>query len=244
MNINYKQSNIKFNKGTVALASAGPGAKKLLTLNVKFLISSADVIIYDALVNRSILNFAKNTTILIYAGKTKDGKSCTQNQINSWLLKFSKEKKRVLRLKSGDISFFSRISQEVNFLKNNKVKIQVFSGITSSQASFEALETNFLNKAKICNFMTGHKAIKSHQKKIDYDFLKKNNGKIIIYMGVSQIKEIVKNLINSGMVETEKIAIVYKASQKLQKITKTNLKNCHKVVIKKKITSPAIIIVK
>ena len=75
-------------------------------------------------------------------------------------------------------------------------------------------------------------------------FLKKNNGKIIIYMGVSQIKEIVKNLINSGMVETEKIAIVYKASQKLQKITKTNLKNCHKVVIKKKITSPAIIIVK
>ena len=46
------------------------------------------------------------------------------------------------------------------------------------------------------------------------------------------------------MVETEKIAIVYKASQKLQKITKTNLKNCHKVVIKKKITSPAIIIVK
>ena len=115
MNINYKQSNIKFNKGTVALASAGPGAKKLLTLNVKFLISSADVIIYDALVNRSILNFAKNTTILIYAGKTKDGKSCTQNQINSWLLKFSKEKKRVLRLKSGDISFFSRISQEVNF---------------------------------------------------------------------------------------------------------------------------------
>ena len=172
MNINYKQSNIKFNKGTVALASAGPGAKKLLTLNVKFLISSADVIIYDALVNRSILNFAKNTTILIYAGKTKDGKSCTQNQINSWLLKFSKEKKRVLRLKSGDISFFSRISQEVNFLKNNKVKIQVFSGITSSQASFEALETNFLNKAKICNFMTGHKAIKS-QKKIDYDFLKK-----------------------------------------------------------------------
>ena len=52
--------------------------------------------------------------------------------------------------------------------------------------------------------MTGHKAIKSHQKKIDYDFFKKNNGKIIIYMGVSQIKEIVKNLINSGMVETEK----------------------------------------
>ena len=69
MNINYNQSNIEFKKGTVILAGAGPGAIKFLTLKLRFALSQADVVIYDALVNKEILKFCKKQTKLIFAGK-------------------------------------------------------------------------------------------------------------------------------------------------------------------------------
>ena len=115
MKINFNQSNIKFKKGTVILASAGPGDPNLITLKLKYIITLADVVIFDALVNKKILNLCKPNVKLIYAGKLKERKACTQSEINEWLLKYSKKNKKVLRLKGGDVSFFSRVSQEINF---------------------------------------------------------------------------------------------------------------------------------
>ena len=71
MKLDYKHSNIKFEKNTVIIAGAGPGSKKLITLKLKYILELADVVIYDALVNRSILNECRKEALLIYAGKTK-----------------------------------------------------------------------------------------------------------------------------------------------------------------------------
>ena len=146
MNINYNQSNIEFKKGTVILAGAGPGAIKFITLKLRFALSQADVDIYDALVNKEILKFFKKKTKLIFVVKIKEKKACTQSEINEWLLKYSKLNKKVLRLKGVDVSFFSRGSHEFNYLKSNKVQVNVFSGITSSQAAAEISNSSFLTK--------------------------------------------------------------------------------------------------
>ena len=244
MNINYNQSNIEFKKGTVILAGAGPGAIKFLTLKLRFALSQADVVIYDALVNKEILKFCKKQTKLIFAGKIKEKKACTQSEINEWLLKYSKLNKKVLRLKGGDISFFSRGSQEINYLKNNKVKVNVFSGITSSQAAAEISNSSFFNKSRVCNFITGHKKIKKLTRPINYNFICKNGGKIFIYMGVSQAKEIITNLLICGLKENEKVTIVYKASLKSEKLLYSNLGECYDLIKKEKIKSPAIIIIR
>ncbi len=243
MNINLKQSNIKFNKGTVIIASAGPGSVDLITLNLINILKLADVVIYDALVNEEILSFCKKNVKLIYAGKIKEKRACTQTEINDWLVKYSHKKNRVLRLKSGDVSFFSRASQEINFLKKNNIKINIFSGITSSQAAIHNSKKIFFNKSEICNFITGHKMIKN-KKKFDYELITKNGGKIFIYMGVSQIEEITNNLLDKGIDKNEKVTIVYNASRKSQKIFHTNLNKCCGLIKKKKIVSPAIIIIK
>ena len=92
MQINFNQSNIKFKKGTVILASAGPGDPNLITLKLKYIITLADVVIFDALVNNKILNLCKPNAKLIYAGKLKERKACTQSEINEWLFKYSKKK--------------------------------------------------------------------------------------------------------------------------------------------------------
>ena len=158
MKLGYKHSNIKFEKNTVIIAGAGPGSKKLITLKLKYILKLADVVIYDALVNRTILNECRKEALLIYAGKTKR-RSCSQSEINQLLVKHANLGKRVLRLKGGDASFFSRASQEINFLKKNKIKTEVLSGITCSQASLKSARSSFFNKSKFCNFMTGHKII-------------------------------------------------------------------------------------
>ena len=243
MKLNYKYSNIKFEKNTVIIAGAGPGSKKLITLELKYILKLADVVLYDALVNKSILEECNEKVLLIYAGKTKK-KSCTQTEINELLVKYAKKGKRVLRLKGGDVSFFSRAGQEVKFLKKNKVNFRVISAVTSSQASISQTSENFFNKKRFCNFITGHKKINSNSKDVDYYNVIKNKGKIFIYMGISQIEKISKNLQKNQVSPKERVSIIKNASLKNQKIYTTNLKNCGAFIKKNKITSPAIIIIR
>ena len=94
MKINFNQSNIEFKKGTVILASAGPGDPNLITLKLKYIITLADVVIFDALVNKKILNLCKPNVKLIYAGKLKERKACTQSEIMSGIRKYSKKNKK------------------------------------------------------------------------------------------------------------------------------------------------------
>ena len=244
MNINFNQSNIKFKKGTVILASAGPGDPNLITLKLKYIISLADVVIFDALVNNKILNLCKPNVKLIYAGKIKERKACTQSEINEWLLKYSKKNKKVLRLKGGDVSFFSRASQEINFLKKNKIKTEIISGITSSQASLKSARLSFFNETKFCNFMTGHKIIIKNNKEVNYGQICKNKGKIIIYMGVSQISLIVSKLISNGINEDEKVTLIENASMESERLFYTSLKKCPTFIKKNNIKSPSIIVIR
>ena len=129
-------------KGTTDQLKKKP--TKLITLKLKYILGISDVVIYDALVNRSVLKLCHRKAILIYAGKTKK-QSCTQSDINNLMIKYANQNKRVLRLKGGDVSFFSRGSQEVEFLKKNKINFQVFSAISSSQASLNAINQNFFD---------------------------------------------------------------------------------------------------
>ncbi len=244
MNINYRQSNINFGKGEVILGGAGPGSLKLISLKLKYVLQRADIIIFDALVNRELLSLSNKTAKLIYAGKLKKKKSCTQSQINQWLVNHARNNKRVLRLKGGDISFFSRGSQEIEYLKENNIPFRIFSGITSSQTSVKETVGSFFNSSGVCNLITGHKKIDENRKfDINYEFLKKTNGRIIIYMGVSQIKEIVSSLLDHGLTKNKEVSIVTNSSLKSQKIYSTKLNECPEFIKNNGITSPAIIII-
>ena len=244
MNINFRQSNINFEKGEVILGGAGPGSLKLISLKLKYVLQKADIIIFDALVNKELLHLSNKKAKLIYAGKLKKKKSCTQSQINQWLVNHAKNNKRVLRLKGGDISFFSRGSQEIEYLKKNNIPFRIFSGITSSQTSVKETVGSFFNSSGLCNLITGHKKINEDSKfDINYDFLRKTRGRIIIYMGVSQIKEIVSSLLDHGLTKNKEVSIVTNSSLKSQKIYSTKLNECPEFIKNNGITSPAIIII-
>ncbi len=243
MNIDYNRFEVDFKDGSVILAGCGPGNIQLITLKVFSVLKQADVIIYDALVNKSLLKICKKNAKLIFAGKLKNKKACSQNDINKWLVSYAKKRLKVLRLKSGDPSFFSRGSEEITSLKKNKIDFRVFSGITASQPSIKDVNGSFFNESGFCNFITGHKRINNPNQDIDYKSIAKNKGKIIIYMGISQIVDISKNLINSGIDQNRKVSIIYNASLPSQRIFFSKLHNAPEIIKKNKVSPPAIIII-
>ncbi len=243
MRFNYKLSNIDFKAGTVILAGAGPGSKELITLRVYSALKLADVIIYDALVNKSLLKIARKSSTLIFGGKTKGKKACSQHEINQWMINYARKNMKVLRLKGGDPSFFSRGSQEIDFLKSHSINFQVFSGITSSQQAVKSSNYSFFNKSDICNFITGHKRINNKSITFDLEKIFKNNGRIIVYMGVGQIKSISYQLLNLGMNKNTRVCVISNTSFTFEKIVTTTLSGVVNSIISNKIKPPSIIII-
>ena len=243
MQIYNKESILDFKRGTVILAGAGPGSLKQTTLKVYKSIQNADVIIYDALVNTELLKFSKKKVELQFGGKTKIKKACSQNEINQWLLFHAKNNKKVLRLKGGDTSFFSRGSQEIKFLKSHGIDYKIFTGITSSQLAVKSSGINFFNKKGICNFITGHRKINKKSVSNNFNDIYSNGGKIIIYMGVSQIKEIISNLSDLGISKKKKVIIVSNASLPTEKVYFSNISEIQSTILNNKVTPPSIIII-
>ena len=94
MKINYKPSNVIFEKGSVILAGAGPGSLEQVTLKVYEAVSKADVIIYDSLVNENILKNSNKSVVKIFGGKTKNKRACSQSEINEWMVYHAKKNKK------------------------------------------------------------------------------------------------------------------------------------------------------
>ena len=99
--------------GSVTLVGAGPGDPELLTLRAVRALQSADVILFDDLVSRDVLDFARREARKMLVGKTGYGPSCKQDDINALMVSLAQQGKRVVRLKGGDPLIFGRAGEEI-----------------------------------------------------------------------------------------------------------------------------------
>lgn len=232
-----------FLDGTVIIAGSGPGNLNKITLQTYQALKMADIIIYDGLVNKNLLKLKSRNAKTIFAGKTFGNKSCTQEEIIEWMIDYAQKKKKVLRLKSGDPSVFGRGSEEIQGLKHSKIPFKVFSGITAAQEAMNELQIEYFGSSGSFVLVTGHKKISEIAPKVDFTKFGNYEGKIIIYMGLNQIKTISKKLIQSGKDKQNRVFIVSKISMDSQKIFKTTLGECIKTDNHFGLSSPSIIIV-
>src|SRR5689334_20094156 len=100
----------------VYLVGAGPGDVGLLTLRGAELMKRADVVVYDALVNKELLRLAPGSAELVYGGRRAEGGSVPQNDVNQLLISKARENKTVVRLKGGDPYVFGRGGEEAEEL--------------------------------------------------------------------------------------------------------------------------------
>ena len=203
--------------GTVYLIGAGPGNPNLLTKKAERLIRSADVILFDRLVNPFILQYASSQTKVINVGKKPYCKHIQQEEINQKIVEAANQYQCVVRLKGGDPAIFGRITEEVQTLENHHIHYEIIPGVTSASAAVATMNMGLTMRsiAPSVTFSTGHfKDSVNHDTDIRNLI---NGGTLAIYMGVKRLGQIIKQ-IESYTNEDYPIAIVFNASCYNEKI--------------------------
>jgi len=217
-----KAARPDFEPGHVWLAGAGPGSLETLTLGVLSAIVEADAIVYDALVDPAILEYADGAE-LHFAGKRGGQVSESQASINALLVDLARSGKRVLRLKGGDPFIFGRGGEEVLHLKANGVPFRVLAGVTSAfgAAASAAIPTTMrgINKAVI--LATGHGC--GAEADLDWHALAKTGQPIVVYMGLTNLARIANALIEGGLPVSTPAAIVMSATLPDEKVLQSTL---------------------
>lgn len=230
--------------GKVVLIGAGPGSLDLLTLKGKEYISKADCIIYDRLSSEDLLLFAKPNCRFIYAGKANHHHTMSQDMINETLLEEARRSSLVVRLKGGDPYVFGRGGEEVLFLRQHNVKVEVISGVTSAIAVLAAAGIPVTHRG----LASGFQVITAHSKKdapadIDYSQLLDPDVTLIFLMGLAHVREIAEGLMAAGRDSNTPAAVISHGTTPLQKKCIGNLYSIGDMVEKAGLTSPAIIVV-
>jgi uroporphyrin-III C-methyltransferase/precorrin-2 dehydrogenase/sirohydrochlorin ferrochelatase len=153
-----KGLGVSVESGSVTLVGAGPGDPELLTLRAVRALQSADVILFDDLVSREVMDFARREARKMLVGKTGFGPSCTQEDINSLMVSLARQGKRVVRLKGGDPLIFGRAAEEIAACEAANIAVDVVPGITSVQGAASRLGIALTDrkKARRLQYVTGH----------------------------------------------------------------------------------------
>lgn len=193
----------------VVFVGAGPGDPELITLRGKKEIEEADVIIYaGSLVNRDILKFAKKTAVLI------DSSKINRPEIFDAYEKFIRENKKIVRIHSGDISFYSAIQEQIDFLTQKNVEIEIVPGVSSFAAASATLQRELTQSGVAQTLIITKPFGKTGKPKTEaIKDLSKHKATMIIFLGAHLIEDIVSEL-KSGYPKETPVAVVYKASWK------------------------------
>ncbi len=222
----------------VVFVGAGPGDPELLTIKGKREIESADMIIYaGSLVHNDVLKYARGDAVLIDShGKTRD-------DIFALFAKFVNEGKKVVRLHSGDLSFYSAIQEQIGFLQSKNIQFEVVPGVTSFSAASASLKRELTSPDVSQTLIitkpfgkTGKPAGESIKE------LSEHRATMIVFLGVHLIDDVVSEL-RFGYPPETPAAVVHKASWTEERIIRGTLEDIAEKVKNAGIKSQSVIIV-
>ncbi len=240
------ENSKQYNSGIVYLVGAGPGDPDLITLRGQKIISVADVIIYDFLANRKLLDYARADAELIYVGKQGSDHTLPQEEITALIIKKAREKKNVVRLKGGDPFVFGRGGEEALELARSGIRFEIIPGITSGIAApaYAGIPVTHRDYASDFALITGHEsADRTGPSQVDWLALGRWQGTLAFYMGVKNLPDICQNLINNGMDPDTPAAIIRWGTTSQQQTITGTITTLPELALAKQIRPPAIIVV-
>ncbi|MBC3847452.1 uroporphyrinogen-III C-methyltransferase [Winogradskyella echinorum] len=226
----------------LTVVGAGPGDADLITLKAIKAIKSADVILFDALVNEELLQYASPKTEKIFVGKRKGCYAYQQEQINELVVERALRCGHVVRLKGGDPFIFGRGAEELEYAKDYAIEVAVVPGISSAAAvpAYQGIPLTKRNASESFWVITG--TTKSHKISGDITLAAKSTATVVILMGMSKLSEIVQIFKRQGKAKTA-VAVIQNGTRESEKIGIGTIDTIVDIVEEKKLSNPAIIII-
>jgi uroporphyrin-III C-methyltransferase/precorrin-2 dehydrogenase/sirohydrochlorin ferrochelatase len=237
------QNRVADKMGEVYLVGAGPGDPDLLTFRALRLIQQADVVVYDRLVAKPILDLTRHDAEHIYVGKERNRHTMRQEEINRLLASLAKEGKRVLRLKGGDPFIFGRGGEEIDTLAAQGVPFQVIPGITAAAgcAAYAGIPLTHRDFAQSVTFVTGH--LKDGSVNLNWPMLAQPRQTVVFYMGLVGLPVICRELQAHGMAPDMPIALIQQGTTHMQRVFTGTLETIQEIVEREQPKPPTLIIV-
>ena len=186
-----------------------------MTLRAVRALQSADVILFDDLVSRDVLDFARREARKLLVGKTGFGPSCKQEDINALMVSLAKQGKRVVRLKGGDPLIFGRAGEELDACKAAGIATEIVPGITAAQGAAAKLGLPLTDRkvSRRLQYITGHARNGRLPDDIDWRALADPSTTTAIYMPVRTLVALVARAVSEGLDPTTPAAAISRATR-------------------------------
>ncbi|MFC4184344.1 uroporphyrinogen-III C-methyltransferase [Saccharococcus thermophilus] len=231
--------------GKVYIVGAGPGDEKLITVYGLECIQQADVIIYDRLINKNLLKYAKSGAELIYCGKEPGKHAFIQERIHELLVEKAKQGKIVTRLKGGDPCVFGRVGEEAEVLAHHGIPFEIVPGVTAgiAAAAYAGIPVTHREYAASFTIVTGHGRQEKGDDRLHWEGLAKGSDTIAFYMGIGNLSYICQKLIEHGKPSNTPVAVIEWGTTERQRTVVGTLQTITDIVKKAGLSHPAIILV-
>jgi uroporphyrinogen III methyltransferase / synthase len=242
MNKQHKKTTVPAKQGVVYLVGAGPGDPGLISVKGNELLHNCDVIIYDALVNETLVATLPDTTTKIFAGKRGNKPSASQSDINKMLLREASKGKSVVRLKGGDPLLFGRGSEEMEYLREHGIDFEVVPGVSSAIAApaWAGIPVTHRSVSRSVAIVTGHL-----QAGESIDNLTMPVADTIVFlMAMQNLSILVEKLLSGGkFTKRTPVAIVQNGTLPHQKVVLGTLSTIVALKERNGIEAPAVFVV-
>jgi uroporphyrin-III C-methyltransferase len=226
----------------VTLVGAGPGDPELITLKGMRALSSADVVLYDALIHEEILSFAPITAIQVFVGKKKGVCQFPQDEINALLVEYALKHGHVVRLKGGDPFIFGRGHEELLYVESFNIPTEVIPGISSSIAVPELQRIPLTRRGVNDSFWVLTGTTRDHQLSADIQIAAKSNATVVVLMGMTKLADIIQLFIAEGKSKLP-VAIIHNGTMPDETYVLGTVETIVDIVARSGISSPAVIVI-
>lgn len=225
----------------ITLVGAGPGDAELISLKGVRILKSADVVLYDALVNNELLDFAPEHAIKVYVGKRSGDHSYSQEAVNKLMIDYALNYGHVVRLKGGDPFVFGRGFEELEMAASYSIPAEVVPGISSSISVPALTGIPVTHRGTSESFWVITGTTTNGEVSKDLYAAAKTDATVVVLMGVKKLKEIAAIFENEGK-DRLPVAVIQNGSMANEKIVVGTAATIAEAAADQKIDSPALII--
>ncbi|MCD8739669.1 uroporphyrinogen-III C-methyltransferase [Mucilaginibacter roseus] len=225
----------------ITLVGAGPGDADLITIKGIKALQTADVILYDALVNEELLDIAPAHSIKVYVGKRSGDQTHSQASINQLMVDYAFNYGHVVRLKGGDPFVFGRGFEEIEFAAQHNIPAQVVPGISSSIGVPELQQIPVTHRGLSESFWVVTGTTASGKISLDLIDAAKSRATVVVLMGIHKLAEITEVFKAEGKSNLP-AAVIQSGTTANEKVAIATVDTIVNAVAEKNISSPALIV--